>query len=129
MTDVPRCRHGYRFDALRCHEGCDLAHLKPQRTRHARVEPYQKPEFTIRRDPNRKWNFVDLTGQTLGSWTVLAPSTGKSHGAWFLARHSCGGEHVVLGSDLRCKPMKTCPSCRKKKEQNYVGGRIGEAAE
>lgn len=57
--------------------------------------------------------FIDLTGQTIGTWTVLKRAKNSWHGnACWLCRHSCGGVQILEGIRLRSGPPLHCDDCR-----------------
>ena len=66
--------------------------------------------------------FIDLTGNTIGNWTVLSRSTTDIRGkpAW-TCRCNCGAVYVVRGSDLRQQKSKQCVKCRPKKHGHTSG--------
>lgn len=59
-------------------------------------------------------NFIDLTGQRFGRWTVIARGSNASDGAarW-RCRCDCGKEHIVRGRDLRAGVSKSCGCLQK----------------
>lgn len=60
-------------------------------------------------------NFIEMTGRTCGSWTVIERAREWDVTAQWRCRHSCGAVHILSGVVLRGKPPKTCPDCRVKK--------------
>lgn len=61
----------------------------------------------------RKYEFIDLTGQIFGEWTVLrrAESNGKSQTYW-ICRCVCDVERAVSGGSLRDGKSTNC-GCRR----------------
>jgi hypothetical protein len=57
-----------------------------------------------------KFNFIDLTGQVFGKWTVLKyTKTGKN--AFWLCKCECGVEAEVDGHNLRIGGSLSCGNC------------------
>jgi hypothetical protein len=68
-----------------------------------------------RRVLSRHPAFVDLTGLTFDSWTVIREAAPSANGnTRWLCRHDCefGGELIMEGIRLRDKPRKFCDDCR-----------------
>src|SRR5215831_3457274 len=57
---------------------------------------------------NHRATFRDLTGQTLGRWTVLGYSHTKSRIAYYRCRCSCGQERIVNAGSLRSGRSASC---------------------
>ncbi len=73
-----------------------------------------------RRD-NHRLNGIDLTGQTIGLWQVLAPAARNAQGRkQYLCRCACGNERIVLESALLNGTSKSCGCWRKKDEKTDV---------
>lgn len=54
---------------------------------------------------------IDLTGQTLGRWTVLAPVKDRPYLRW-LCRCECGAEKIVTAQVLRLGKSQSCGCLR-----------------
>jgi len=69
---------------------------------------------------------IDMTGKTIGKWTVLREDPGLKGGSrevrW-ICRCSCGREQSVLGSTLRFGNSKGCKFCKSISHGEIVGGR------
>lgn len=72
-------------------------------------------------------NFVDLTGQLFGKWTVIQwvkkPVTSTAKGAHYLCRCACGVERILVANSLKSGHSTSC-GCGKQRE-SYVGSRFG----
>lgn len=58
---------------------------------------------------------IDLTGQTFGTWTVVAEARDGNKScssALWLCRCECGAESRVFSSDLRKGRSRSCIRCR-----------------
>lgn len=55
---------------------------------------------------------IGMAGQTFGSWTVLRRAGSVGGSATWLAQHSCGALHTVVGTRLRAYQAKYCRDCR-----------------
>lgn len=70
---------------------------------------------------NHRSNGINLTGQTIGLWQVLAPAERNAHGRkQYLCRCACGNECLVLESALLRGTSKSCGCWRKKEEESGI---------
>lgn len=72
-------------------------------------------------------NFVDLTGQTFGRWTVVrrgedkVSATGRRNVRW-VCRCTCGNEMQVQGSNLKSGCSKSCGCLRRQRYSSRTFG-------
>lgn len=65
--------------------------------------------MTAFREQRRPATVIDMTGVSIGRWTVIARAENNRHGnATWLCRCSCGNESVVVGIYLRSGHTKSC---------------------
>jgi len=63
---------------------------------------------------------IDLTGKTIGRWTVIAEAGRNKHGAVFWkCRCSCGTEKTVLSSSLIQGVSQSCGLCPNEPRNTY----------
>ena len=71
-------------------------------------------------------NFIDITGQKFGKWTVLKRAeNSKDNQAQWLCECECGKQKIVLGKTLRNGKSTSC-GCARGKKINLLGKRFGK---
>lgn len=69
-------------------------------------------------------NFIDMTGQTVGEWTVIKRvENGKNGSARWLCRCTCGKERIVEGGTLRAGRSNSCGHYYRSRGNLKHGGR------
>ena len=68
------------------------------------------------------WNFIDLTGQTFGTWLVM--SFNKDTHKW-ICKCECGTIKEITGTRLRSGRTKSC-GCNRHKSHGDTTSLIGK---
>lgn len=71
-------------------------------------------------------NFIDLTNEKFGKWTVLERVQGTSRQARWRCQCVCGAVRDVQGAALRSGQSRQCRSCASKKGEDLSGARFGD---
>lgn len=67
----------------------------------------------------------DLTGKTIGDWTVLYKAPSRPGSSYWQCRCSCGKETAVSTKSLLRGQSTKCRSCSQRKEDIAIGSRFG----